>query len=276
MEKKTISSQVFTPNGEFEIINSTSEKIDGKYIYSYNLKCVKCGDERLVHGSHKNKISCQNCKKLEKSDEFVNQIFGTYKIIKFSHFQDKRRYYIVECTYCGTQSVQLINHLKNNPGSCMSCKYERRNIIPTINAPRNCVKSNYITGAKNRNLEFLLSDEQFDKLIFSNCYFCGSEPREYQSDLHFNKTDISFKRNGIDRLDSSKGYTYENTVSCCAKCNLMKMTLHSNEFKEHIIKIYTHLVNKGSTTISKESTSQVNGDGNRELPTKGDDIVYSA
>jgi len=33
---------------------------------------------------------------------------------------------------------------------------------------------------------------------------------------------------------------------------------------------------KGSTTISKESTLQANGNGNGELPIKEGDIVYSA
>ena len=85
--------------------------------------------------------------------------------------------------------------------------------------------------------------------FFSNCYFCGSEPKEYQSDKRFNKTNISFKRNGIDRLNSSLGYTKENSVSCCATCNLMKMTLGEKEFITHINKISNFLVNKGSTTI---------------------------
>lgn len=274
MEKKTISSQVFTKNKKFEIVNKTSEKIDEKYIYNYHLKCIKCGEEQIVH-SHIERSICKNCKNLEKNNEFINHVFGTYKVLSFSHFQDKRRYYNVKCTYCGTESVQLISHLKNNPGSCSVCKYERRNSIPTLNAPRNCVKSSYISGAKSRNLEFSLSDEQFDKLIFSDCYFCGSKPKEYQSDLRLNKTNLPFKRNGIDRLDSLQGYTVNNTVSCCDKCNLMKMSLHFNDFTEHINKIYNYIVNKGSTTISKESTSQANGDGNRELPTKEDDIVYS-
>jgi hypothetical protein len=45
------------------------------------------------------------------------------------------------------------------------------------------------------------------------------------------------------------------------------------EYKEFIKQVYNHLFVESSTTISKESTSQANGDGNGELPVKEDDIV---
>jgi len=52
--------------------------------------------------------------------------------------------------------------------------------------------------------------------------------------------------------------------------------IDADDFIGHIHKIHTYLVNKGSTTIPEGSTSQVNGDGNGELPVEEDDIVYSA
>ncbi len=36
--------------------------------------------------------------------------------------------------------------------------------------------------------------------------------------------------NGIDRLDSSKGYTLENCVPCCEEINVMKMALTKDRF----------------------------------------------
>ena len=275
MGEKTISSQVFTKNKNFEVLEKISKKEDDKYKYHVRIKCVKCDTEKIIQASHKERTICQNCKKISKSKEVINEIFGTYKILTLGSIKNGIRYYNVQCEYCNSQSIQSITHLRNNPKSCSNCKYERRNVTPTLDAPRNCVKSTYLTGAKNRNLEFSLSDKEFDQLIFSDCYFCGCKPTEYQSDFKFNRTNLEFKRNGIDRLDSLKGYTKENCVSCCSVCNLMKMTLHYNDFINHIEKIHTYLVNKGSTTISKESTLQAYGNGNRELPLQEDDIVYS-
>ena len=85
---------------------------------------------------------------------------------------------------------------------------------------------------------------------------------------------------GIDRIDSSKDYTLDNCVSCCGMCNIMKNKFDIDEWFSKIGEIYRNHVDKCSTTISKESTSQVNGDGSAELLTakqvKEDDIVYSA
>ena len=50
-----------------------------------------------------------------------------------------------------------------------------------------------------------------------------------------NKNDI-----GIDRVDNSLGYTLENSVSCCSKCNYMKKTLNVENFLLHIAKIYNY------------------------------------
>ena len=43
--------------------------------------------------------------------------------------------------------------------------------------------------------------------------------------------------NGIDRIDSSKGYVFDNCVPCCKHCNIMKMTMTIDEFINKIKKI---------------------------------------
>lgn len=71
---------------------------------------------------------------------------------------------------------------------------------------------------------------------------------------------------GIDRIDSSKDYTLDNCVPCCFICNRIKNKYDLNTFFDKVEKIYLKHI-KGSTTISKESTSQANGNGNGELLT---------
>lgn len=56
----------------------------------------------------------------------------------------------------------------------------------------------------------------------------------------------------------------------------MDENLSYDNFILQITKIYKfYLENKGSTTISKESTTQANGVGKGELPKKEEDIVSS-
>lgn len=35
---------------------------------------------------------------------------------------------------------------------------------------------------------------------------------------------------GLDRVDNDKGYTVENSVACCTRCNTMKSTYCLEEF----------------------------------------------
>ena len=105
-------------------------------------------------------------------------------------------------------------------------------------------------NAKNRHYNMELTDEEIKEFLHKQCYYCGE-----------------LNANGIDRLDSTKHYTKDNCVPCCFICNRMKNKYSFNVFMDKIEKIYKKFYIEGSTTISKESTSQANGDGNGELLT---------
>ena len=77
-----------------------------------------------------------------------------------------------------------------------------------------------------------LTQEQFDNITKNPCYYCG----EIQ--------DKGF--NGIDRVDSMKGYDLDNCVSACTECNMLKGTLDIVTFiqrVEHILKFNSKLSN---------------------------------
>ena len=69
-----------------------------------------------------------------------------------------------------------------------------------------------------------------------------------------------------DRVDTTKGYFKENCVPCCKMCNIMKNKFSKEDFINKVKSIYNNYI-KSSTTISKESTLQANGNGNGELLT---------
>jgi hypothetical protein len=71
----------------------------------------------------------------------------------------------------------------------------------------------YRNDAKNHGREFNLTFEQFMDLWQKQCRYCGD----------------SIKTVGIDRKNNLIGYTVENSVSCCATCNRMKLN-HSEEY----------------------------------------------
>ena len=114
--------------------------------------------------------------------------------------------------------------------------------------------NSYKSAAKKRGFDWELSYEEFGKISQLNCVYCGSEPtianyfenapslQRESPNRDWSKYSIKF--NGIDRIDSSMGYTSDNCASCCSKCNRSKSDMTFEEFKNHIQKIYKWLHQK--------------------------------
>lgn len=81
-------------------------------------------------------------------------------------------------------------------------------------------------------------------MIKGKCYYCGAEPSNdniwAKSAKRISKKGEDNRFNGIDRIDSSKGYYKENCVSCCTKCNRMKLDYDINDFLNHINNIFNY------------------------------------
>jgi len=69
--------------------------------------------------------------------------------------------------------------------------------------------SEYKNRALKKQLDFLITIDDYNNITKSNCYLCGKD----YSNTH---------KNGIDRIDNSKGYLLDNVKCCCGECNYMK------------------------------------------------------
>lgn len=99
----------------------------------------------------------------------------------------------------------------------------------------------YKRNAKQKNLEYNLTEEQFVELSQKDCYYCGSKP----NNIAKGKTNYGeYIYNGIDRIENTKGYTIDNVVPCCRICNIAKQQLTLQEFKDWIKRIYNNMFNK--------------------------------
>jgi len=83
----------------------------------------------------------------------------------------------------------------------------------------------YSRIAKERGIQFLLTEEQFLSFWQQPCRYCGSE----------------IKTIGLDRFDNNSGYTTDNAIPCCTTCNKMKLTLKYNEWISHMKKIIKNI-----------------------------------
>ena len=83
-------------------------------------------------------------------------------------------------------------------------------------------------------------------LSLQECFYCGlSHSKEIPDRVNETAkgkllSNTIVKCNGIDRIDSSKGYVESNVCSCCKYCNTAKNTMSVEEFLEFIKRIYNH------------------------------------
>tara|TARA_R110002126_G_scaffold59212_2_gene155487 strand:- start:1471 stop:2010 length:540 start_codon:yes stop_codon:yes gene_type:complete len=93
------------------------------------------------------------------------------------------------------------------------------------------------------NLTFQEFKEWFENNYDETCYYCGVNLDQYRSSVFLKKIRPHIKNFGIDRKDSTKGYSVDNIVVACNLCNSVKGSFfNAAEFKEigkkYIRKLY--------------------------------------
>jgi hypothetical protein len=121
-----------------------------------------------------------------------------------------------KCTGCLIEKEETEFSLKHARKSkrlqskCKQCLAQKSKIYYTQNKNKPNIKySDYKRDAKKRNLEFTLSKEEFLTFWQQPCFYCSK----------------SINTIGLDRVDNSKGYKFENLVPCCFPCNQLKTNL---------------------------------------------------
>lgn len=191
---------------------------------------------------------CSDCKKYEKGEKiYESNLKINLKGLKHSYIEvlkyeysiydgvnKLRQYWRFKCI-CGKEFIKRRDYFtrKSNVKSCGCYKKPvQTSLIPYYNQ--------YKSSAKKRKLIFDLTIDDFEKLIKGNCKYCNSTPNEFIYKAgNYETTPIM--RNGIDRINSDIGYSMENCVSCCTKCNRCKMDLTVNDWLDHMKKILNNL-----------------------------------
>lgn len=165
--------------------------------------------------------------------DLTGKKFGKLTVIKKSKLRSSGGNIKWECICdCGKKTNPSSSHLVH--GKSTSCGCNRRAKNPELSAHKDMFQD-YKYSAQQRNLEFSLNFENdFLPTILENCIYCNQSPelRIMHRSWHY-----EYRANGIDRIDSQKGYNYENIVPCCATCNRMKNNMSFEKFKEHILKL---------------------------------------
>ena len=126
---------------------------------------------------------------------------------------------------CSPKGPTLVNGTSK---SCGSCKWKDRAYRQIL--------AEYKQSAKRRNISWELSEENFRLLTSLPCHYTGRSPDKTRT-LGID----TFVHNGVDRLDSNKGYTVENCVPCCTDVNRAKLNMEYLDFIKMCAEVTKHV-----------------------------------
>jgi len=151
---------------------------------------------------------------------------------------------------CGNTALVVPNQVKSGQVKSCGCWYKQtrktsaRRYNPIISSARNIWRGVY--QKRDSALDF----ETFYALSQQDCYYCGAPPSNQTNIASgkakgvgrslYQKARGSFIYNGIDRVDNTRGYTKDNIVPCCKRCNVAKNNMSLQEFLTWIERLYHH------------------------------------
>lgn len=237
-EEAGIVSQVSEPKvgdkfGTLKILKDTGQRKNRQIVWE--VVCVNCETKvtRTLDTKVRNfnEITCGRslCGRGIKYVDLLGQAFGS--VVPIEHLSDKGWKCLCTCGQIKILPKHFILKNKNNE-QCYCLKK-----LPGEASWNRRFKS-HTSGCKSRNLINEINKELFIEICSKKCSYCNSDPKDWNPNIKLDGTFIKkweghiirqstideawIKCNGIDRIDNDKGYTLENSVSCCMDCNFEK------------------------------------------------------
>lgn len=254
--KISSNKRIGTRNGMLVIIAATSERRNGNIVWL--AKC-DCGEyHKLQTASIKNTKSCGCIRKTQMRYNERADISGLVngKLVVLWPTIEKRHSEVMWTCLCECGKIVRVRRSslvakKESTKSC-GCLVVVLNPLPKGETGFNTLYNRYkVKQGKDRNLSFLLSKEEFKKLVLSSCFYCGQIPSNIITPVTKGKiSDFAWKNgkftyNGLDRLNNKLGYILNNCVPCCKPCNYAKNTMTFEEFKMwamNVAKVFLKLI----------------------------------
>lgn len=192
----------------------------------------------------------------KQMQELIGTKYGYLTIVELSEpkITEKQKYTMWKCQcICGNfKDVAHGDLMKKNRIKSCGCKTKETTLIAIDESNKARYKKMGCTSTehnfysqyrfsdtvRSRKLEFNLTMPEFVKITNSNCYYCGIKPQSMRFSHSKSESQLL---NGIDRKDSSIGYTIENVVPCCIHCNRAKMDRNIDDFINWVKLIYQNL-----------------------------------
>ena len=172
---------------------------------------------------------------MAKLQDLTGQKFGRWTVVRRAkdriYGSSPKRLVAWTCICdCGRESEVLaysLRHKKKPSRSCGCLAVEQTKVRNKKEGTAfRDLLALYKASARVRGVVFDLSASQAHDLFVMPCYYCGQEPNKKR----VKTTGETYIHGGIDRLDSSLGYSVWNTVACCSQCNKMKQSFSRDSF----------------------------------------------
>ena len=197
----------------------------------------------------------------------INEVYGRLTVVEHSGKDCRGKHmWLCRCS-CGKEKVVSSDNLsswKSKSCGCLKSEFLSRKgnqwgLFTDREVALLKVQYHHIKKRnKKKGFTDIISFDEFRVLSKSPCTYCNiSHSREIEDRLSENPnqkrlSDHILKINGIDRVNSSLGYTSDNSVACCGTCNFAKHTMNESEFFRWIRSVYEHMTEKNPHTSEQE------------------------
>lgn len=165
-------------------------------------------------------------KKVNIKDEKFNKLTAVEEVGKTKHGSILWKF---KCD-CGNEATSIGSQVKKGIITSCGCARKTKNNLQSL---QKNMFSDYKKRAEYKKMDFDIDFKEFSKITQQNCHYCSVEP-----ELRTRKfTDYA---NGVDRIDSSMGYTTNNIVPCCKICNMAKSNLSYDDFMTWVNRLIKH------------------------------------
>lgn len=178
--------------------------------------------------------------------KYVGRRFRMLEIIAFDRVEGRTQYFFRCRCDCGVEKSIRIAELTSRSSKTHSCgchgkqrrleanlgnTYRRR---PSGEAALTHLVARYRTDAAKRGLVFGLSEGEFLEVVSQPCFYCDAAP----SRIIGGRYNGAITCSGIDRVDNDVGYTLENCVPCCTKCNSIKNAISKTMVQRLYLRLF--------------------------------------
>jgi hypothetical protein len=184
--------------------------------------------------------------RVENVNDIIGDQYGRLTVISYAGYGSQGRHmYLCKCSCGNYKEIVRYSLIKGITKSCGCLHNEQLAILNknATNSEKNHIRNirrHIKSSAKTRGYEFNLSYDDIKSLVNQSCYYCGLENSNIDKGRCQNTEYGLFYYNGIDRIDSNKGYVKGNVVPCCKFCNIAKNTMSQYEFYNWIQRIHNY------------------------------------